>query len=413
MRVVYQAMPWLPSLSVSLVMPFGSVTDPVGLEGAANVAHEWLQRGAGDLSSRALSDAMEDLGMRRGGGAGRESSSLAASFLTSELERAMPLFASMVTAPRFDEDEFESARELAVQELESLEDAPNQKLFTALLARFVTSPQGRSAYGSAEGLAALTPALVRDEAARIVGPQGAVLALAGGSDWASILPVVEASFAAWSGNSQPTPAVTLGSPERGHVEAESAQVQIGLAFPSPVPGSEEGYVYSVGLGVLSGSSGARLFTEVREKRGLVYAVSASNRGLKGFGYTIGYAGTTPDRAEETLEVFMAELKRMNEGVSGDELARAKTGLLSALVMQSESSGGTAGRLAADLFNLGRARTLEEVTAKVEAVTLERLNDYLAGNPLPEPTVLTLGPTVPLRAATPSAAAVQSAAGSNA
>ena len=413
LRVVYQPLPWLPSLSVSLVAPFGSGNDPVGLEGTTNVLHEWLQRGAGELSSRELSDAMEDLGMRRGGGAGREYSGLSASFLAGELAGAMPLFASMVTAPRFDDEEFESARELALQELEAMEDAPSQKLFTALLATFVTSPQGRSSLGSTEGLAALTPDLVRAEAARLLGPQGAVLALAGGSDSDTIEAVVRDAFSGWSGTTQATPAVTLGEVQRSHVDADSAQVQIGLAFPSPQPGSEEAYVYGVGLAVLSGSSGARLFTEVREKRGLVYSVSAFNRALKGFGYTVGYAGTTPDRAEETLEVFMAELKRMNEGVSAEELARAKTGMLSSLVMQGESSGGTAGRLASDMFNLGRTRTLAEITEKVEAVTLERLNEYLAANPLPEPTILTLGPSVPLRGAAPSAGAVQGNAGSTA
>ncbi|HZJ10200.1 MAG TPA: pitrilysin family protein [Trueperaceae bacterium] len=409
LRVVYESMPWLPSLSAALVMPFGSATDPEGAEGATNVLHEWMQRGAGDLDSRALSDAMEDLGMRRGGGAGRESSSLSASFLIAELEAAMPLFASVAKAPRFDDAEFESARELALQELESLEDAPNQKLMTELLARYLESPQRRSAYGSAAGLASLTPDLVREEAARCVGPEGAVLALAGGGDWTAVKAVVERAFADWTGSSLPTPPVVVAAPQKDHVDAVSAQVQIGLAFTGPEPGTEEAYIYAVGLGVLSGSSGARLFTEVREKRGLVYSVSAFNRNLKGYAYTVGYAGTTPDRAEETLEVFMAELKRLDKGVSAEEIARAKSGLLSSLVMQGESSSGTAGRLAADLFNLGRARTLDEIRAKVEAVTLEQLNDYLASHPVPDPTIVTLGPSIPLRAATPSAAADQSEA----
>ena len=408
LRVVYQAMPWLPTLSAALVMPFGSATDPVGLEGAANVMHEWMQRGAGELDSRALSDAMEDLGVRRGGGAGRESSSLSASFLVAELQSVMPLFASVATAPRFDDAEFEPSRELALQELESLEDAPNQKMMMELLKRFLDSPQGRSAFGSAEGMAALTPELVRVEAARSIGPDGSVLALAGGGDWEQIAQAVEAAFGEWSGGHQALPAVSVAEPVKAHIEAKSAQVHIGLAFTAPQPGTEEAYVYAVALGVLSGSSGARLFTEVREKRGLVYSVSAFNRNLKGFAYTVGYAGTTPDRAEETLEVFMAELARMSDGVSAEELERAKVGLLSSLVMQSESSAGTAGRLAADLFNLGRARPLTEVTSKVEAVTLEQLNTFLAEKKLPEATVVTLGPSAPLRAATPSVAADQAA-----
>src|SRR5690606_40113882 len=74
LTIVYEAMPWLPSVSATLVLPFGSVSDPEGFEGAATVLHEWMQRGAGDLDSRALSDALEALGVRRGGGSSRESS---------------------------------------------------------------------------------------------------------------------------------------------------------------------------------------------------------------------------------------------------------------------------------------------------------------------------------------------------
>src|SRR5690606_41610758 len=120
LTIVYEAMPWLPSVSATLVLPFGSVSDPEGLEGAATVLHEWMQRGAADLDSRALSDALEDLGVRRGGGSSRESSSLTASFLASALEAVMPLFASTGPSPRRDAAELEAARALAVPELPSL-----------------------------------------------------------------------------------------------------------------------------------------------------------------------------------------------------------------------------------------------------------------------------------------------------
>ncbi len=391
LTLVYEAMPWLPSLSASLVMPYGSATDPEGLEGATNVLQEWMQRGAGDLDSRALSDALEDLGVRWSANAGRESSGITASFLASELDEVMPLLASAVMSPRFDEPEFEASREVALQELHSLEDAPSTKMFDLLVTRFVTSPQGRSPYGTAEGLAALTPDVVREEAHRNLGPQGAVLALAGGSDWEGVQSAVRRAFESWTGGGRETPPVETAAPGRDHVEAATSQVQIGLAYPAPAPGTDEAYVYSVALNVLSGSMGSRLFTEVREKRGLVYSVSAFTRYLRGFGYTVGYAGTTPERAEETLDVFLAELRRLAKGVSAEELERAKTGILSGLVMQGESSGATAGRLAGDTFNLGRPRTLEEITSQIEAVTLDDVNQYVAANPVPEPTVVTLGP----------------------
>lgn len=391
LTLVYEAMPWLPSISASLAMTYGSATDPDGLGGTTNVLQEWMQRGAGDLDSRALSDALEDLGVRWSNNTGRESSGLSASFLASELESVLPLLASVVVEPRLDDAEFEASREVAIQELESLDDAPSTKMFDQLVTTFVTSPQGRSPFGTAEGIAALTPDGVREEARRDLAPGGAVLALAGGADWERVQAAVQDAFGGWSGAGRQTPAVATAAPGRVHVEAETSQMQIGLAFPGPAQGTDEAYVYTVALNVLSGTMGSRLFTEVREKRGLVYSVSAFARYLRGFGYTVGYAGTTPERAEETLEVFLAELKRLAEGVTADELERAKTGILSSLVMQGESSGATAGRLAADTFNLGAPRTLSEITARIEAVTLQDVNDYVAANPVPDPTVVTLGP----------------------
>lgn len=391
LRVVYAPMPWLPTLSAALSLPFGSATDPEGREGSANVLHEWLQRGAGAMGSREYSDALLDLGARRGGGSGREASSLSLAFLGEVTGPALELLAAAVREPRLADAEFEPSRELALQELHSLQDAPTQRLFEALQERLFAGPQRRSAYGTAEGLAALDPAGVRADAAARLGPDGAVLGLAGGGDWERLAAAAERAFGGWRGASVAVPAAEFAPVGRHHVDADSSQVQIGLGFPSPAPGTDDMYVYLVALEVLSGSMGARLFTEVREKRGLVYSVSAFYRALRGCGYTLGYAGTTTERAGETLEVYLAELKRLAAGVSADEFDRARTGLLSNVVMAGESTGGTAGRLANDVALFGRPRTLAEIAERIEGVTLEGVNDYLAANPIPEPTVVTLGP----------------------
>ena len=383
-------MPWLPTLSVTLLLQFGSATDPLGQEGSATVLHEWLQRGAGDLDSRALSDAFEDLGIRRGGNAGRESSTLGAGFLAADAGKAFPLLADIVMRPRFESPEFAPSVELAQEELRSLEDAPTQKMFEALTARFLASPQRRSSLGTEGGLASLTESGVREDARNRVGPDGSILALAGGSSWDELLPVIERTFGQWQGNTQPIPAPEVAPRGLHHVPAETTQLQLGLAYPSAQVGTDEGYLYTLALNVLSGSMGARLFTEIREKRGLVYSVSAGTRALRGLGFTIGYAGTTTERAAETLQVFLAELDRLAEGVTADELERSRTGLLSSVVMRGESSGATAGRLASDAYYLGRARTLAEVSEKIESATLAQVNEYLAANPVPTPTIVTLG-----------------------
>lgn len=390
LRVIYEPMPWLPTLSAALLLPLGSATDPSGELGSATVMHGWVQRGAGGLDSRQLTGAFEDLGVQRGGGAGRETATLTASFLAADAKDALPLLASMVREPQLDENEFEPSRELALEELRGIDDSPARRLFNELSARFLAGPHGRSPYGNEGELNGLTADSVRADARERLGPEGAFLALAGGGSWEELREVVQGSFAQWQGGSRPLPTPGAQAPARHHVQADTQQVQVGLAYPSALPGTDEGYLYALAMSVLSGSMGARLFTEIREKRGLVYSVSAATRALRGFGYTLGYAGTTPERAAETLEVFLAELKRLAEGVTAAELERARTGTLASLVMRGESSGATASRLASDAFFLGRPRTLSEIRRRVQGATLEQVNGYLAANPVPEPTVVTLG-----------------------
>lgn len=390
LTLLFEPMPWLSSLSFNLLLPFGSVTDPEGLEGSATVLYDFMQRGAGPLSSQGLSEQLDGLGVRQGGGAGKEYTTFSASLLASSFAETLPLYADMVRRPKLLLEEFEPARTLAQQELASLGDSPTQLLFETLSQRYFKSAHGKSSYGSESGLANLTAASLQEDYARRVAPQGAILSVAGGLEWQQVLALTEALFADWQGEGVPLPAVELSSERQEHIEEETSQVQIGLAYRAIAPGEAGWYENALIMSILSGGMGARLFTEVREKRGLVYSVAAVSRAVKGFGYSLGYAGTTPERADETLEVLTTELRRIAAGVTEAELERARTGLLSQLVMQGESSGARASSLVRDAFLLGEPRTVDEVKDALTAVSLDSLNSYLAAHYQPTFTVLTLG-----------------------
>ncbi len=106
------------------------------------------------------------------------------------------------------------------------------------------------------------------------------------------------------------------------------------------------------------------------------------------------AGTTPERAQETLDVCTAEVERLRDGVSGDELDRAMIGIKSHLVMQGESTAARAAALGHDQFCLGRARSLEERAREIESITLGELNDYLRSRQFSEFTTASIGPVEP-------------------
>jgi predicted Zn-dependent peptidase len=218
-----------------------------------------------------------------------------------------------------------------------------------------------------------------------------VLAVAGGVDPDEVVRLAQKHFGSWGKEAPEPPAVRLTVPHRFHVDQDTEQVQIGLFYKDVPPGHYDFYASRLASAVLSGGMSSRLFTEVREKRGLVYAVSASPGSVKGFGYLTAYAGTMPERAEETLEVLQAEVERLAEGVSREELNRAKVGVRAELVLSGESSQARAGALARDLFILDRARSLEEVEAEVMDVTLERINNFLQTRPYRDPWIGTLGP----------------------
>ena len=195
----------------------------------------------------------------------------------------------------------------------------------------------------------------------------------------------------WSGDEYPMD--VPAPPPRGYlpVERDTAQVHIALAWDAPREAEADSALERLAITVLGGASSGRLFTEVRVRRGLCYSVGASYRGGREQGLSIVYAGTTPQRAQETLDVSLAEIQRIREGILPDEFESARVRLKSRLVMSGESTGSRAARLASDQDRLGRPRTLDELAAAIDAVDLDQLNRYLAVRSFGRLSLVTIGP----------------------
>jgi predicted Zn-dependent peptidase len=198
-------------------------------------------------------------------------------------------------------------------------------------------------------------------------------------------------FGDWQACDESTIADSPSGRRQVHLPYQSNQTQIGIAYDS-VPYRHVDYFQAWGaVGVLSGGMSARLFTEVRERRGLCYSVYASHHTLRDRGAVFCYAGTSAERAQETLDVTLAELVRLGQGVEAHELDRLKARIKSALIMQQESSSARSFAIAREWYHLGRARTMEELAYLVDQLTCDSINTYLAAQPPSEFTVVTLGP----------------------
>ena len=392
LMLVAETMPSVRSAAFTMLLPAGAAYDPPGRGGAASMLSEWITRGAGERDSHELLSALDDLGVNHGESAQTLHTSVAAATLGRNVIPALEIFADIVLRPRFDHEEVEPIRALALQNLSSLEDDPGTKVIYELRRRHFPSPWGCPAPGTPEGVSAVTPDELRDFHSRLYRPNGAILGVAGAIDWADLQDAVGRLFGDWKPSADPSVHETPTGPPRDHISRETQQTQIALAYPSATVASPDYYRSRAAAAILGGYSSARLFTEVREKRALCYSVYASYESQKERAAVLCYAGTSTDRAQETLDVTLAEINRLKrEGVEAEELDTMRAGLKSSLIMQQESSMSRSGSLASDLYYLGRVRSIDEISEALDALTPKSVSDYAAGLDLDAMTILTLGP----------------------
>ncbi|MGH7130265.1 MAG: M16 family metallopeptidase, partial [Planctomycetaceae bacterium] len=272
-----------------------------------------------------------------------------------------------------------------------VEDEPRQKVFQELRLRAFDRPWGLPTDGTLEDLPNLSAASVRAHYERCFRPNGTIIGIAGRVEFEPMRDLIGEVFGDWDHQ----PELQFETAARGrridHVPYDSTQTHIGIAYDAVPYVHPDYYASWAAVSILGGGMSSRLFTEVREKRGLCYSVYATLSSLKDEARVIAYAGTTSERAQKTLDTTLAELVRLGEGIEPAELDRCKAGAKSALIMEQESTRARASSLARNWFHLGRVLTLDEVYGKVEGLTVPAVLDYVHAHPARDFTIVTLGP----------------------
>lgn len=391
MVLLGERMEAVESAAFDFMLPAGAARLPEGCCGAANVITDWIFRGAGEKNNRQLGDALDGLGLHRSTGVGTSHITIGAALESSNLLTAIELYGDIILKAKLEDEEFIPAKQLIIDTIKGLDDDPRHKVMLKLREQFYPQPMGRSTVGEIDQLEKLTPDKVRQIIAENLNPSGIIFSLAGKYDFEAIKGRLEKLFG--TGEQAQTKSVTAGNRQERykHIPNDGAQVHIGIMTPTVLPCDKNYYNARVAVAVLSGGMGARLFTEVREKRGLCYSVGAQYHCLKEMAGIACYAGTTPDKAQETFDVTVGEFNRLADGISEEEMQRAKVGLKSALIMKSESSSSRAGAIASDYYILGRVRSLDEIEREIDKTTADSVLDFLRRNKFREFTVVTIGP----------------------
>lgn len=393
--LIVERIPGVRSAGLSWLVPGGSAREPIDKMGLGAMWSELLFRGAGELDARRHADALDRLGVARDSDVQTFFMKISATMLGERVERALPLLSDMVLAPRFEEAAIDPVRNLCIQSLEALADDPHERVMLLARRMHLPDPVNRTGMGEIETLAAVTREDLIGRWREFARPGGSVIALAGAVDANAAEDCLNNLFSSWAGATPDLVVGPMGVRGMHHEMDATNQVHIAVVHDAPAESSEDSILERIVIAALSGGMSGRLFTEVREKRGLVYSVHASYSGGRDYGLVVAYAGTTPEKAQETLEVLLTELRRVSAEapeavIAASEFERAVVGMKSNLVMSGESTSARASALATDWFRVGRPRSLQEIADRIDGVTREEVNAYLARRDLGAITIASIG-----------------------
>ncbi len=368
--------PAVPLIAVDFAFGGGSVQDPPGKGGTANLAASLLGEGAGDLDSKAFTEALERKAIEMNFSAGRDNITGSLRTLTENRDAAFDMLRLALTAPRFDAADVELNRaqilSMLRRETTSPVDIASRRWWETA---FAGHPYGRPVSGTPETLAAVTIDDLKAYTHRVLARQNLKVAVVGDIDAETLKPLLDRVFGALPAKPDliPVPNVMpAGLGREIDVSLDVPQAVVDFGGPGLArqdPDFMAAYLINHILG--GGSSDSRLYQEVREKRGLAYSVSNSLLWLDHTAVFLGGTATRADRAGETVDLVEKEIRRFAEqGPTAAELAEAKNYVTSSFVLNLDASTKIASFLVQlQLDNLG-IDYFQRRSALIDAVTLD-------------------------------------------
>ncbi len=369
MRVVTERVPAVRSVTLGLWVRTGSRDETPAQAGVSHFLEHLLFKGTARHSAIEISEYFDGLGAATNAATGKETTHLYSRFVDEHTEAAFDVLAEMFLKPTF--PDIDSERQVVIEEIAMYEDEPSDRVHDVLAdAIFGEHPLGRRVLGRAEVIGSIPiPDISAYHQARYVGPN-IVVSAAGSLEHDRIVELAERFLA---------PGISeAAAPDTSDPEADARMLfypketeQYHICFGAPGISRSDDRRFTLGVldAIFGGSTSSRLFREIREKRGLAYSVGTYADQYVDRGMVAMYVGTRPDNVTEACEIIGRELELLrSEGVSAEELSRAKEHVKGRTVLALESTPGRMGRNARSaLFDMPFL-SLDEIIARVDAIT---------------------------------------------
>jgi predicted Zn-dependent peptidase len=375
LRIVTETLPALRSVSVGFWVGVGARDEQEGEFGASHFLEHLLFKGTADRTAAQIANAVESVGGDMNAFTAQEMTSFYVRVPDDQLDLALDILAEVIWSPALRPSDVEAERNVILEEIHMRDDAPEDlvhDLFSE--AMFPDHPLGRDVIGTRASITDMSRDSIRQFHDHNYFPSTIVVAAAGNLEHDHVVDRISTH----PGALRSIPEVDLArsldglAPARPRAvltkPAEQVHVVIGTRGISRA--DPDRYPLTVLNQALGGGMSSRLFQEVRERRGLAYSVYSYRIAYLETGALGVYAGTAPGRVAETVDVIGAQLDRVmrDGGISDDELAAAKGHLKGSTALSLETSNSRMHRLGSSELMLGEALSLDEVVARVDAVS---------------------------------------------
>jgi predicted Zn-dependent peptidase len=367
--VITEPMDHVRTVALGVWIAAGSRYEAADHNGVSHFIEHILFKGTATRSALAIAEALDGIGGQLNAFTDKEQTCYYLRVLSGHLEEGLEILADMLLHPAVDPEALERERQVLAEEIKMYEDAPDDlvhDVFSETL--WPNHPLGRPVSGSLTTLAALTRSDLLAYMTERYRPDAALVTAAGLLDHDQIVALVDRVFRTWDGRALP---VAHLPPAPQHATAyrnkEIEQVHLCLGVPGLPQAHRDRYALAVLDSALGSGMSSRLFQEIREERGLVYAISSYQMAYSDAGAFAVYAAMSPETVQEVVRLTLDGLMRAREGLAPDEVARAKESLKGSLMLGLETPGSRMTKLARSEMYFGRQITLDEILADVDAV----------------------------------------------
>ncbi len=391
-RVVSETVPYVQTVALGIWAGTGSRDETNPLRGISHYIEHMLFKGTPRRTAREIADAIESRGGHLNAFTGKETTCYEARVLAEDTPLALDVLCDMFRNSLFDPEEMEREKRVVIEEIKMYEDTPEEhvhELFEQTL--WTSHPLGKSIIGTEKTVASFQQEDLRNYMQTNYCPDRILVVAVGNLAHEDLVRLVEKALGDMEGKAPKRSLKPVRSSGKSKQlrKRDTEQVHFCVGTTGYSKFQPERFSLSILNNVLGGNMSSRLFQEIREKRGLAYSIGSYTRAYLDGGHFCIYGGTSPDTYAQVRELIQIESERvLQEGLTEDELTKAKTQIRGALVLGLEGMSSRMNRYADSLLSFERVIPIEEVLKSYEAVSHESIATVAKNVLNPEAQTLT-------------------------